>query len=123
MHKCHKQAFIQVDNIIGGMRGLKAMLWEASVLDPIEVRFIHHSATSLVLLTSQSQGIRFHGLSIPECQKVLPAAPGGKEIIPESMLWLLLTGQIPTIEQTRELSRELAEKGELPKFVADLVDG
>jgi len=105
------------------MRGLKAMLWEASVLDPIEVRFIHHSATSLVLLTSQSQGIRFHGLSIPECQKVLPAAPGGKEIIPESMLWLLLTGQIPTIEQTRELSRELAEKGELPKFVADLVDG
>jgi len=27
----------QVENIIGGMRGLKAMLWEASVLDPNEV--------------------------------------------------------------------------------------
>jgi len=27
----------QVENIIGGMRGLKSMLWEASVLDPIEV--------------------------------------------------------------------------------------
>jgi len=26
----------QVENIIGGMRGLKSMLWEASVLDPIE---------------------------------------------------------------------------------------
>ncbi|KDR81541.1 hypothetical protein GALMADRAFT_239546 [Galerina marginata CBS 339.88] len=94
---------VKVDNVIGGMRGLKAMLWEASVLDPIE-------------------GIRFHGLSIPDCQKVLPAAPGGKEIIPESMLWLLLTGQVPTPEQTLALSRELAEKGELPKFLEELVD-
>ena len=75
------------------------------------------------LITSQSQGIRFHGLSIPECQKVLPAAPGGSEILPESMFWLLLTGQVPTVEQTRELSRELAEKGELPKFIVDLIDG
>ncbi|KAF9567515.1 citrate synthase [Agrocybe pediades] len=102
----HAQAVVgevKVENIIGGMRGLKAMLWDASVLDPLE-------------------GIRFHGLSIPDCQKVLPAAPGGKEIIPESMLWLLLTGQVPTPEQTRELSRELAEKGELPKFIEELVD-
>jgi citrate synthase len=78
---------------------------------------------SLFLITSQSQGIRFHGLSIPECRKLLPTAPGGKEILPESMLWLLLTGQVPTVEQTRELSRELAEKGELPKLIVDLVDG
>jgi len=38
------------------------------------------------------------------------------------MLWLLLTGQVPTKEQTLALSKELAEKGELPKFVEDLVD-
>lgn len=68
------------------------------------------------------QGIRFHGLSIPDCQKVLPAAPGGKEMTAESMLWLLLTGQVPTSEQTRELSAEFATKGELPKFLEDLVD-
>lgn len=94
---------VKVENIIGGMRGLKAMLWEASVLDPLE-------------------GIRFHGLSIPDCQKVLPGAPGGTEIIPESMLWLLLTGQVPTPEQARQLSQELAEKGELPVFVEKLID-
>ncbi|KAG5646656.1 hypothetical protein DXG03_002646 [Asterophora parasitica] len=102
----HGQAVVgdvKIENIIGGMRGLKAMLWDASVLDP-------------------NEGIRFHGLSIPDCQKVLPPAPRGKEIIAESMLWLLLTGQVPTAEQTRQLSRELAEKGELPKFVEDLVD-
>lgn len=39
------------------------------------------------------QGIRFHGLSIPEAQKVLPTAKDGNEIIAEGMLWLLLTGQ------------------------------
>ncbi|KAJ7452495.1 citrate synthase [Mycena galericulata] len=94
---------VKVENIIGGMRGIKAMLWEASVLDP-------------------NEGIRFHGLSIPDCQKVLPPAPGGKEIIAESMLWLLLTGQVPSEAQTRQLSRELAEKGDLPPFVEKLVD-
>ncbi|KAJ6596821.1 citrate synthase-like protein [Mycena vulgaris] len=79
---------VKVENIIGGMRGIKAMLWEASVLDP-------------------NEGIRFHGLSIPDCQKVLPPAPGGKEIIAESMLWLLLTGQ---------------RRVDLPPFVEKLID-
>lgn len=43
-------------------------------------------------------------------------------MIPESMLWLLLTGQTPNAAQTEALSRELAEKGELPEFVEKLVD-
>lgn len=68
------------------------------------------------------QGIRFHGLSIPDCQKTLPPAKGGKEIISESMLWLLLTGQVPSAEQVRDLSRSLAERGDLPDHVAKLVD-
>ena len=88
----------------------------------ILLRFV--SSRSFVGLDNRSsQGIRFHGLSIPDCQKVLPTAPGGKEILPESMFWLLLTGQVPTVEQTRELSEELARKGDLPKFIVDLIDG
>ncbi|KAF9652881.1 citrate synthase [Thelephora ganbajun] len=94
---------VKVENLIGGMRGLKALLWEGSVLDP-------------------NEGIRFHGLTIPDCQKQLPAAADGEEIIPESMFWLLLTGQVPTSEQVRSLSNELAERGELPEFVEKLVD-
>lgn len=94
---------VKVENIIGGMRGIKAMLWEASVLDP-------------------NEGIRFHGLTIPDCQKQLPPAEGGKEMAAESMLWLLLTGKVPTIEQSRQLSRELAEKGDLPPFIEKLID-
>ena len=61
-------------------------------------------------------------MTIPDCQKVLTPAKGGKEIIAESMLWLLLTGQVPSEQQTRDLSRELAEKGQLPKYIEDLLD-
>ncbi|KAK0483551.1 citrate synthase [Armillaria novae-zelandiae] len=94
---------VKVENVIGGMRGLKAMLWDSSVLDPEE-------------------GIRFHGLSIPDCQKQLPAAPGGKEMIAESMLWLLLTGKVPSEAQTRALSRDFVERGTLPAHVEKLID-
>ncbi len=40
------------------------------------------------------QGIRFRGLSIPECQKKLPAAIKGGEPLPEGLLWLLVTGEV-----------------------------
>jgi citrate synthase len=75
------------------------------------------------MLKSCVQGIRFHGLSIVDCQRQLPAAPGGEEIIAESMLWLLLTGKVPTEAETRQLSRELADKGDLPAYVEKLIDG
>lgn len=39
------------------------------------------------------------------------------------MLWLLLTGKVPTKAETRQLSRELAEKGDLPTYVEKLIDG
>lgn len=63
---------IKIDNVFGGMRGLKVMLWDNSVLD-------------------SEEGIRFWGRSIPECQEVLPKAPGGKQMLPESMLFYLRT--------------------------------
>lgn len=61
---------IKVDNLFGGMRGLKVMLWEPSVLD-------------------SEEGIRFWGKTIPECQEALPKAKGGKQMLPESMLFFL----------------------------------
>lgn len=40
------------------------------------------------------QGIRFRGMSIPECQNALPAAVSKGEPLPEGLLWLLLTGKV-----------------------------
>jgi citrate synthase len=79
------------------------MLWEGSVLDA-------------------NEGIRFHGKTIKECQKILPKGKSGEEMLPEGMFWLLLTGQVPSTEQVRGLSRTLAENARLPKFVEQLLD-
>jgi citrate synthase len=82
---------VTIEAAMGGMRGMKAMLWEGSVLDPDE-------------------GIRFHGMTIPDCQEKLPKGTSGTEMAPEAMFWLLLTGKVPTEEQVRGLSKELAER-------------
>lgn len=92
---------VKISSVIGGMRGLKAMIWEGSVLDA-------------------NEGIRFHGRTIKDCQKELPKGTSGTEMLPEAMFWLLLTGKIPTTTQIRAFSRELAEKSYLPKHILDL---
>jgi len=94
---------VKIENTLGGMRGLKAMVWEGSVLDADE-------------------GIRFHGRTIKDCQKELPKGTSGTEMLPESMFWLLLTGQVPSTNQVRVLSREWAEKAQLPAFVSKMLD-
>ncbi|XP_055302250.1 probable citrate synthase 2, mitochondrial [Sitodiplosis mosellana] len=94
---------VTVDMMYGGMRGIKAMVWETSVLDPDE-------------------GIRFRELSIPECQKVLPKAEGGSEPLPEGLFWLLATGEIPTQAQAKQLSKEWAERAALPQHVVTLLN-
>ncbi|TVT99111.1 hypothetical protein EJB05_55544 [Eragrostis curvula] len=86
---------INVDMVLGGMRGMIGMLWETSLLDPEE-------------------GIRFRGLSIPECQKVLPTAVKDGEPLPEGLLWLLLTGKVPTKEQVDALSKDLLSRSKIP---------
>ncbi|KAI1101300.1 citrate synthase [Jackrogersella minutella] len=94
---------VKVENIIGGMRGLKAMVWEGSVLDA-------------------NEGIRFHGRTIKDCQNELPKGRTGTEMLPEAMFWLLLTGKVPSTNQVRQFSRELAEQARLPDFVNKMLD-
>lgn len=51
----------------------------------------------------------------------LPKAEGGSEPLPEAAFWLLLTGEIPTVEQTRAISAEWASRAALPEHVVDMV--
>jgi len=92
-----------VDMMYGGMRGIKGLVWEGSVLDADE-------------------GIRFRGHTIPECQKLLPKAEGGEEPLPEGLFWLLVTGEVPSVEQVRELSKEWAARSAIPEFLEELID-
>lgn len=94
---------ITVDSAYGGMRGLKCMVTETSYLDPEE-------------------GIAFRGYSIPQVRKMLPAAENGEEPLPEGLLWLLLTGEIPTKEQVKSVSRELAQHADLSSHVVSMLN-
>jgi len=94
---------LTLDQAYGGMRGVKGLVWEGSVLDPVE-------------------GIRFRGRTIPEIQKELPKGENGDEPLPEALFWLLLTGEVPTESQVRTLSSELAARSQLPKHVEELID-
>ncbi|XP_030566280.1 probable citrate synthase, mitochondrial isoform X1 [Drosophila novamexicana] len=102
-HGGTKMGETTIDMMYGGMRGIKALVTETSVLDPDE-------------------GIRFRGLSIPECQKVLPAAEGGTEPLPEGLFWLLMTGDVPSKEQVQQLSCEWADRAALPQHVVNLLN-
>jgi citrate synthase len=68
------------------------------------------------------QGIRFRGYTIPECQKLLPSAPGGEEPLPEGLFWLLVTGEVPTHEQVKQLSADWAARSAIPAFVEEILD-
>ncbi|KXZ47459.1 hypothetical protein GPECTOR_35g897 [Gonium pectorale] len=94
---------VTVDMAIGGMRGIPGMLWETSLLDPEE-------------------GIRFRGHSIPELQAKLPTAVEGGEPIPEGLLWLLLTGKVPTKEQAAAVTEELRERSHVPPHVLKVLN-
>ncbi|KAK6639956.1 hypothetical protein RUM43_008233 [Polyplax serrata] len=102
-HGSKKVGDVTVDMMYGGMRGIKGLVCETSVLDPDE-------------------GIRFRGLSIPECQKVLPKAPGGTEPLPEGLFWLLITGDIPTESQVTALSKDWANRAGLPSHVVNMLN-
>ena len=75
---------VTVQQAYGGMRGVKCIVTETSALDPFE-------------------GIRFRGYNIPQLQEKLPKAPGGDEPLPEGLFWLLLTGELPTEDNVKEV--------------------
>lgn len=86
----------------GGMRGIKGLVTETSVLDADE-------------------GIRFRGYTIKDCQKLLPSASRGEEPLPEGVLFLLLTGQIPSHEQVKAISKDLVSRASIPNHVVTLL--
>lgn len=96
---------VTVDQCIGGSRDVKCMYYETSLLDAQE-------------------GIRIRGYSLPELQAKLPTfkGPAGQgEPVPEALIWLLLTSEIPTVEQTRSLTEELRSRATLPAHVEPLI--
>lgn len=94
---------VSVGQVLGGMRGVKSMVWETSQLDSIE-------------------GIRFRGYTIPELKEKLPKVEGGKEPLPEGLFWLMLVDELPTDEDVKWLSDEWERRRNVPKHVIDTIN-
>ena len=65
-----------IDQLIGGARSIKCMLWETSQLDAME-------------------GIRFRGLTIPELQEKLPTHSGVGSVTKEARNAAALHSPLP----------------------------
>jgi citrate synthase len=94
---------VDVSQAYGGMRGVKCMVCETSELDPVE-------------------GIRFRGYSIPELCEKLPKAKGGEQPLPEGIFYLLLTGDLPTEANVREVTEEWRRRSAIPAYVLQGLD-
>ena len=97
-HGDEKISDVTVRQAYGGMRAVKCMVTETSALDPYE-------------------GIRFRGFNIPQLREKLPKAPGGEEPLPEGIFYLLLTGELPTEEDVKEITKEWQQRSALPDYL------
>lgn len=93
---------VTIEQAIGGVRDVKCLVTDISYLDPQE-------------------GIRFRGFTIPEVMAALPK-PAGKDFPYVEGFWaFLLTGEIPTVEETMEIVEEFKSRSTVPSYVYDVL--
>ena len=93
---------VTIAQTIGGMRGVKCLTTDISYLDPYE-------------------GIRFRGYTIPETLEALPKVPGCEMPYVEGFFHLLLTGDIPTKAEVKEVADEFKKRRKVPQYVFDML--
>ena len=79
---------VTVAQAIGGMRGVKGMVCDTSVVEP-------------------DKGLIIRGLPIMKI----------KDKLPEEVFWLLITGELPSADELKLLQKDLKEHSEVPNYV------
>jgi len=93
---------VTISQVIGGARGVKCLTTDISYLDPFE-------------------GIRFRGFTIPEVMEKLPKVPGGEMPYVEGFFYLLLTGEVPTEKDAKEVAEEFKKRSKVPEYVFEVL--
>ncbi|MCK5520737.1 MAG: citrate (Si)-synthase, partial [Candidatus Marinimicrobia bacterium] len=93
---------VTISQAIGGARGVRCLVTDISYLDPME-------------------GIRFRGFTIPETMAALPKPEGKDYPYVEGFWHLLLTGEVPTMEETLELIEDFKKRSAVPEYVFDVL--
>jgi citrate synthase len=84
------------------MRDIKSLVTDISYLDP-------------------NEGIRFRDLTLEDTLKRLPKVPGGEMPYVEGLVYLLLTGDIPTEAEIKEVAEEFNTRKAVPSYVFDVI--
>jgi citrate synthase len=93
---------VTIAQVIGGARGVKCLTTDISYLDPFE-------------------GIRFRGLTIPEVMEKLPKVPGSEMPYVEGFFYFLLTGDLPTENDAKEVAAEFKKREVVPDYVYNML--
>lgn len=83
---------ITIKHVLGGLRGMKAMVCNTSYVDPYEGLFIS-------------------GYSVTQFE----------DKTPEEIFFLLCTGSFPSLEEQQELHQELQQRSEVPSYIWNLL--
>ena len=94
---------VTIGKALGGMRGLKSLITDISYLDP-------------------QLGIRYRGHTLPDLFKKLPKPKGAEMPYVEGVLYLLLTGEIPTESEVGDVLDEFNKRRILPRYVYEVID-
>ncbi|HFC09546.1 MAG TPA: citrate (Si)-synthase [Chloroflexi bacterium] len=93
---------VHMRQLLGGLRGVKALVTDISYVDPYE-------------------GIRFRGHTIPEVLEKLPKPAEGDMPYVGGLYWLLLTGDFPTKEEALSVEEEWKKRMALPEHIFDVL--
>ena len=94
---------VTISKLIGGMRDLKCLVTDISYLDP-------------------NEGILYRNYTLPELFKKLPRPKGSEMPYVEGVIYLLLTGDMPTMENVTEVLDELKKRRIIPRYIMELIE-
>jgi citrate synthase len=98
-----KVSEVTVDQIYGGIRGVQISVSDISYVDPQE-------------------GIRLRGYSIPEVLKLLPKPKDSAFPYSGGLYYLLMTDELPTLEDALEVEQEWKIRRKVPNHVYDVLN-
>lgn len=93
---------VNIGQVYGGMRDVKSLVTDISYVDPEE-------------------GIRFRGFTIPELIEKLPKPDGAEMPYAGGLYYLLLVGELPTVEDALEVEREWQARSAVPGYVFEII--
>lgn len=93
---------VTIGQVYGGMRDVKSLVTDISYVDPEE-------------------GIRLRGYTITELLEKLPKGEGMEMPLVGGLYFLLLVGELPTLEEALEVEEEWRRRSRLPPYVYEVL--